>query len=248
MASKNTNYIQHLNAFIKTSQKDKRLKGNHISLYLALFSAWNDSFFSKSFKLNRTKLLSISHIGSCHTYRNCMADLEIFGYLRYHQSITRGVASSVTLIPIWEIDMYRNAPATVANMPTDDSRTAPAGDANMLPDINNTNSVNRERGNAPPPNKKNSKEQGPIARPENLDDVVAFFHLLGQPETEAAKFFHHYEANDWRQAGKVPITNWPAAARKWILNIHPTPKLKNDKRAKPGNLHTNQNKGYSNPL
>lgn len=244
MATNETNYIQHLNAFIKFSQNDKRLTGNHISLYLALFSIWNENFFSRSFKINRAKLLSISHIGSTHTYRNCIADFEKFGYIKYRQSIKKGKASSITLVPIGEIKLCKNAPPEGADMPADESRNAQPTDANMLPVKNNINSLNKERGNALPLN----DQQKECGKPENLNGVLVFFHLQGQPESEAAKFFHHYEANGWRQAGKVPITNWQAAARKWILNIHSNQTLKNGKRAKTGNLHSNQDKSYSDPL
>lgn len=246
MAATSTNYIQHFNSFIEISQKDKRLTGNHISLYVALFSIWNQAFFVSPFKLIRAKALRISHIGSCHTYNKCMKDLESFGYINRFRSLSNGKPGSVIIVMLAPIVIRKNAPPGSAEIEPTDSKSAPPADANMLHYINNTNSINKGRGNAPPLNKNNNKQQeGNINRPEDLDEVKVFFHLQNYPESEAAKFFHHYEANGWKQGGKVPITNWLAAAQKWILNIHPTQPQKN---GKPGNLHINQNKSYSDPL
>lgn len=243
MAAKQPNYIQHLNAFVRISQNDKRLTGNHISLYLALFITWNDNYFSRSFKVNKASLLSISHIGSHHTYRKCIVDLEKFGYIRYYKSLSKGNASYISVSQIEEIKPCKNAPSAAEDMPAEDGKNAQPGDANMPPFKNNINSLNKERGTLPSENGK----------PENLKDVQTFFHLLGQPESEAAKFFHHYEANGWKQGGRVPIVKWTEAARKWILNINHSQTLKNGKRKQgtgktPGNLHSNQDKSYSDPL
>ena len=83
-----------------------------------------------------------------------------------------------------------------------------------------------------------------------LPQVQEFFNAHVYPAVEACKFFHHYQANGWRQGGKTLITNWQAAAHKWILNIHP---LKyHDKYTQQstaaGKLHSNENKSYSDPL
>lgn len=248
MTVENRTYIQQLNDFIKKSQQDEQLTGNHVSLYLALFSIWNYNFFRNPFRISRNKVLNISHIGSCHTYSKCMKDLVSLSYIEYFPSRVKGRFGSASILslfpppkPSFSLHKPKNAPSGGAHLPPSESKSAPPADANMLRITNNTNSINKERGNAPSRNGKNEK-------PESLNDVVAFFHLLGHPETEAAKFFNHYEANGWRQAGKIPIADWPAAARKWILNIHPTQTLKNGKRAKPGNLNINQNKSYSDPL
>ncbi|CAL1518574.1 hypothetical protein [Chitinophaga sp. MM2321] len=85
-----------------------------------------------------------------------------------------------------------------------------------------------------------------------LSQVQELFNAHVYPEMEAGKFFHHYQANGWRQGGKTLITDWQAAAHKWILNIHPRKTENNDKytksTARPGRLHVNENKSYSDPL
>jgi hypothetical protein len=245
MATPKPGFIKHFNNFISVSRKDKRLTGNHVSLYVALFSTWNQHYFQNPFEITREKVLQICHIGSFNTYSKCLKDLHDFGYIIYARAELKGRKSAISIVTALQ-DINDTRRSTDNEIPEREINTG--SDTNMRPNTNNVNCVDNERGNAPPPNKKNDEEQGANARPDNFHDVVAFFHLLGHPDREAAKFFHHYEANGWRQAGKIPITNWSAAAQKWILNIHPTQTLKNGKRAKPGNLHSNQDKSYSDPL
>jgi hypothetical protein len=129
------------------------------------------------------------------------------------------------------------------------------------------NNKKRERENTPSPTKKNEtknkqKKQAttPPAAPApapavpTLQQVQQFFQESHYPDQEARKFFHHYQANGWRQRSNMLITNWQAAAHKWMLNIH-SPKndahdTNNTQRttAQPGGLHTNQNKNYADPL
>ena len=240
MAPPNINFIQHLNNFIKVSQQDKRLTGNHMSLYLALFSIWNQNYFSNPFEFSRKRALSISHIGSKNTYSKCLKDLASWGYIEYIPSTTKGRLSSASILS-GSIRPKKDT-GVGPDMGPPGVKNDTAVGSNMGHIINNTNKVNNESAKALPPSKK-------MRKPENLEEVIGFFHLIGHPESEAAKFFNHYDANDWRQAGRVPLRNWQAAARKWILNIYPKQTSKNGKRKQqPGNLHVNQNKSYSNPL
>ncbi|WP_211302090.1 hypothetical protein, partial [Chitinophaga niastensis] len=131
------------------------------------------------------------------------------------------------------------------------------------------NNYKREGENRLPPPKKNYKNEtensqldpgAPGAENANaaarilpaLSQVQEFFNVHVYPEMEADKFFHHYQANGWRQGGKTLITDWQAAAHKWILNIHPQKAETHDKHTRqptgPGRLHTNENKSYSDPL
>ncbi|WP_211302158.1 hypothetical protein, partial [Chitinophaga niastensis] len=131
------------------------------------------------------------------------------------------------------------------------------------------NNYKREGENRLPPPKKNYKnetenpqfdpgapgaENAPSAARilPTLSEVQEFFNAHVYPEVEADKFFHYYQANGWRQGGKTLITDWQAAAHKWILNIHPPKPEHHDKRTRQstgaGRLHTNENKSYSDPL
>ncbi|MET3875814.1 hypothetical protein [Chitinophaga sp. OAE865] len=88
--------------------------------------------------------------------------------------------------------------------------------------------------------------------PPDLRQVKEFFHVQNYSEQEASKFFHHYQANGWRQGGKALITDWRAAAHKWMLNINQLKFNSNDYYTKPSNgagpLHINENKSYTDPL
>lgn len=131
------------------------------------------------------------------------------------------------------------------------------------------NNYKREGENRLPPSKKsyknetkNSQLDPGTPRAENADavgrilpslpQVQEFFNANVYPAMEAGKFFHHYQANGWRQGGKTLITDWQAAAHKWILNIHPPKNVTHDRNTKqsagPGRLHVNEDKSYSEPL
>lgn len=131
------------------------------------------------------------------------------------------------------------------------------------------NNKKRERKNALPLSKKSHKnEVKNIAinaavlyqtatasvppAPPSLPQVQQFFQAVGYPEVEARKFFHHYQANGWRQGGRTLIQDWQAAAHKWMLNIHAKITTHDNRiiqsTLRPGKLHTNENKSYSDPL
>lgn len=131
------------------------------------------------------------------------------------------------------------------------------------------NKYKRERENRLSPSKKNYKNEvknfqldtgTPRAENVNAEDrilpslseVQELFNANVYPALEAGKFFHHYQANGWRQAGKVLITDWQAAAHKWILNIPSLKILTHDRNTRQsagaGRLQVNENKSYSEPL
>ncbi|MGN6510924.1 MAG: hypothetical protein ACTHLD_15770 [Chitinophaga sp.] len=124
--------------------------------------------------------------------------------------------------------------------------------------------VNNER-EAPAPIKKNINQSGNAEEnekthraefpftPPTLPEVGELFSLAKYPAPEAAKFFHHYQANGWLQAGKTPIIDWRAAAHKWMLNIlNPQNQHHDYRKYQPGptagRLHTREDKDYADPL
>lgn len=124
--------------------------------------------------------------------------------------------------------------------------------------------VNNE-GEAPAPIKKNINQSGNAEEnektyraefpftPPAFPEVKELFSLAKYPAPEAAKFFHHYQANGWLQAGKTPIIDWRAAAHKWMLNIlNPQNQHHDHRKYQPGSpagrLHTREDKDYQDPL
>jgi len=49
-------------------------------------------------------------------------------------------------------------------------------------------------------------------------EVHEFFKQNSYPDSEAKKFFNHYQAIGWKIKGVTPIEDWRAAANKWMLN------------------------------
>lgn len=81
-----TNYIKHLNGVFEQFSKDNRLNPTHISLYIALFQLWNNSFFKSEFHINREEVMAYSKIGSKSTYHRCIKELSYWKYILYTPS------------------------------------------------------------------------------------------------------------------------------------------------------------------
>lgn len=62
-----------------------------------------------------------------------------------------------------------------------------------------------------------------------ITEVRQFFILNNYPENEALKFFNHYQATGWKIKGITPITDWQAAAHKWMLNANKFEPAKSNK-------------------
>ena len=77
---------------------DDRLSSSHISLYLALLIAWEESFFSNPFIVTRNKLMSFSKIGSFATYHKCIKQLQEFGYIKYIPNFNSFIGSHVEIL------------------------------------------------------------------------------------------------------------------------------------------------------
>lgn len=238
------NYIRHLNAFFSQIPKDNRLKATNVSLYLALFHIWNQHQFRKKFPICREEVMQLSKIGSRSTYVNSLRELHEYGYIVYLPSDRPYAPSHIGIILFREtqqLSLFRDdksgPQAKVKSgphtRPKKDPRTRPGNDPYTGPNMGRFNKqLNNEKESKTTPTKKSVP---------NLEEITTWFLQKGHPAPEARKFFFHYEAIGWLFSGR-PITNWPAAAAKWIENI------KNTTNDKPGQLHTNKNKSYTNPL
>lgn len=277
------NYIRHLNIFFQKVRTDDRLHANHISLYMALFQLWNQYRFQNPFPIIREDVLRLCRIGSYNTYTRCLKSLHAFGYIIYQPAKQRGLPSKISIsylvtggsgITAQQLLLFddqcssrKSEPAysdfegwVIAKIATDSSRQFETGPVSILhPFINKQiNYLNKERGKPPSQNKKKRSSEKPDKRKISprapiLTEVQDFFNASGYPPAEALLFFHHYQANGWKQAGKTPIEDWHAQAHKWILNTPNKNSLHNDKRTsrselKPGGLHTEEDKSYSDPL
>jgi hypothetical protein len=211
------NYIFHINAFFAKARNDKRLRANDMSLYLALFMEWNHQRFAEVFNIRRKDMMEASHIGSNHTYVQCLRQLHDCGYIVYRRPAD---AYSLSKVSIREFTGAKTAshgnfagvqidphiwPGIAPHM---SAQNAPQQGAKVhhLYKHNINNNKTEKTGHS---QKKISV---------SLQEVLYYFQAAGAPPAEARKFFNHYEAVNW-QLGHQPISNWQAAADKWFENV-----------------------------
>ncbi len=94
--------------------------------------------------------------------------------------------------------------------------------------------------------KRRTASGSQVHQPPELNEVLAFFEEQRFPNLEANKFFNYFQSIGWLVGGKTPMTDWPAAARNWMLNV---PKYLSYERT-DGNrqLDTSSGKNYGEPL
>lgn len=95
------------------------------------------------------------------------------------------------------------------------------------------------------PKPPESNSQTPLPNP-TIDEVLQFFREQNYPEVEANKFFNYFKSIGWLVGGRTPMTDWPAAARNWMLNA---PKyISNERTDRSKSFDTSADKDYSEPL
>ena len=89
------------------------------------------------------------------------------------------------------------------------------------------------------------KEEKELPNP-TIEEVLQYFREQNYPEVEANKFFNYFKSIGWLVGGKIPMTDWPAAARNWMLNA---PKyISNERTDRIKSFDTSADKDYSEPL
>ncbi|WP_244533803.1 transcriptional regulator [Flavobacterium granuli] len=87
--------------------------------------------------------------------------------------------------------------------------------------------------------------------PPNPDELTTFFLEKNFTETEAQRFFNHFQSNGWLVGGKSKMKDWKAAARNWMLNATKfanNTKTPTTNQPKPAHLHSLTQKNYDEPL
>jgi hypothetical protein len=90
--------------------------------------------------------------------------------------------------------------------------------------------------------KKGAETQNTI--PPEWQNVLDFFIEKNATETDAQKFFNHFQSNGWLVGGKSKMKDWRAASRNWLLNAV---KFQQN-QPQPNYLHTQNLKNYAEPL
>jgi hypothetical protein len=215
------NFIKHFLGFMDHLVHDTRLTPHHVSLYITLFQYWNLNHFRNPVSISREEVMRISKIGSVNTYVKCLKDLDAWQYIKYMPSFNPQRGSKVHL--------YRFDKGTDKAGDNADNTAAVQPVSPSINTLNNTNIENREK-DIPPAHQS----------------VYEFFKSKNASETEAEKFFAHYQANGWRLSGRTPMQDWQAAATKWILNIN---SFSNEREIKTSAERSRSTpKDYSEPL
>lgn len=80
-------------------------------------------------------------------------------------------------------------------------------------------------------------------------EVKTYFKANNFPELEAQKFFNYFSSVGWLVGGKIPMVDWQAAAKNWIINslkFNTNNETTSSNRSK--HLNTTTNKDYGEPL
>ena len=277
------NYIKHLTGFFEKVSTDFDLNPTHISLYMAIFQLWNLNRFQNPIGISRDELMRISKIASYATYHKCIRELDERNFVKYKPSYNPFKGSTLEVInldfytkpiPKKEIKKLKiqqkikqvNEQAIVQVDEQDGEHVLNkyCTSTELLPYINNTNSLNMVNGQAQK-NKENNddflleNEQNTKKKlhekkaaepgekiPPVWEEVLPFFKEKNNSEIEAQKFYNHFQSNGWLVGGKSKMKDWKAAARNWMLNANKFQPKSN--LPQPNHLQISNNKNYAEPL
>lgn len=78
------NFIRHLDLFYSIVDGDNTFDANQISLYVSLFRAWNENFFTNPFFPGRNNLIKSSRLKSNKTFYHTLQALSDKNLVRYY--------------------------------------------------------------------------------------------------------------------------------------------------------------------
>ncbi|CAM3777003.1 hypothetical protein FLGE108171_14700 [Flavobacterium gelidilacus] len=176
------NYIKHLTAFFDRIIPDSELNPTHVSLYMALFHAWNINRFINPISITRDEMMRISKICSKATYHKCMRDLNDKKLIKYEPSYNPYRGSLVLLFdfsedkkPSFKKDTTYKKISQVDEQVVNKQKTSnktssePASEQALVSSINyinNTNNVNIKKNE----NIKASEQKNVNQNESNLKD------------------------------------------------------------------------------
>lgn len=89
-------YLPALSHFFTLAAGDNRISVNHVSLYMALFDAWNRNDFINPVSITRREIMLTAKLTRT-VYHRCMRELHEYGYIRYIPSFHPILGSIVYL-------------------------------------------------------------------------------------------------------------------------------------------------------
>lgn len=277
------NYIKHLTGFFEKVSTDFDLNPTHISLYMAIFQLWNQNRFQNPIGISRDELMRISKIASYATYHKCIRELDERNFVKYKPSYNPFKGSTLEVInldfytkPIQKKEIKKlktqqkikqvneQAIVQVDEQDIEQVLNKHCTSTELLPYINNTNSLNMVKGQAQKniyekddfllENEQNTKKKLREKKrtepgekiPPVWEEVLPFFKEKNNSEIEAQKFYNHFQSNGWLVGGKSKMKDWKAAARNWMLNANKFQPKSN--LPQPNHLQISNNKNYAEPL
>jgi len=277
------NYIKHLTGFFEKVSTDFDLNPTHISLYMAIFQLWNQNRFQNPIGISRDELMRISKIASYATYHKCIKELDERNFVKYMPSYNPFKGSTLEVVnldfytkPIQKKEIKKlktqqkikqvneQAIVQVDELDIGQVLNKHCTSTELLPYINNTNSINIVNGRAKIKQDKNDaflleNEQNTKKKlrkkkgselgekiPPIWEELLLFFKEKNNSEIEAEKFYNHFQSNGWLVGGKSKMKDWKAAARNWMLNANKFQPKSNTPQ--PNHLQTSNYKNYAEPL
>ena len=133
--------------------------------------------------------------------------------LKSTSEITIKPTSKFSIITILNYELYQSGDEETnqgTNQQSNQQLTSDQPASNQQVTTSNNNKKNK--------NIKKVRNSIEDARPESRDVLLEYFFDIGLQESDAEKFYDHFESNGWLVGGKSPMKDWRAAARNWKRN------------------------------
>lgn len=269
---KNTNKepVNFIHQFLLSMEKiseTPEMNPTHVSLYISLFALWNLNQFRNPISINRREVMSISRIGSKHTYHKCLRDLHQMNFLDYSPSHNPLKGSLI------EMFIFSTSSDQVVN--NSEVKNGTSVEQVLHPSLNSKKHLNLKQyineeavksqkisGTLTETGEKLKAEincagiikKTPFKAPK-IDEVLQFFNIAVEKYSipsrmapiESEKFYNYYSSKGWKVGSNSPMKDWKAAVNNWLLNytkFNQRPVSKND----AGKLHNKEEKSYDIPL
>jgi hypothetical protein len=123
--------------------------------------------------------------------------------------------------------------------------------AELISEINNSDlkNENLEKEKSSAKKEKEFMVTSSVVEKPTIEKIKTYFQANNFPELEAQKFFNYFSSVGWLVGGKIPMTNWQAAAQNWIINsVNFNHNNDTTPTNRPKHLNTTTDKNYAEPL
>ena len=184
--------------------------------------------------------MQASKVGSLSTYHKCIRELSDWNYILYMPSKNPLKGSQVKMSIFWTSDeQVMDKQATNNGQDVDKFET-------FLEQVADEYDKSDESALVHELNNIKHNKQDKTFWPKSEFEVLNFFKENAWPDTEASKFYLHYEAVGWKINRDTKVVNWQALAHRWMKKaeeIQQGLKIKNQ-----DHLKIKKNKNYGEPL